>query len=272
MAFGGGGGGQITAHVHDNTPLQGGPLNMAGTTIGSLNAGSITYSDGAALQELVIGNTADTLTVSGGNPTWSAAGAGTQVFKETFTQSSDSTYLTCTFADSYIYNNFSSLIAVGEIKYTGGTSGVGLCQQINNSGSWFTADYFSIGTFVNNPAYGNWNEVFQSADPQNTLFSDISNTTGAGINNGGTVSFKLQFFDGKVTSYDRYWKPYSYSSYVGGVTEMQSGYAAHERPDFTDEPELEGIRFFFNSDFTASGQVGDVAQDSYCTFWTVANT
>lgn len=76
MTFGGGGGGAISPHVHDNTPLQGGPLDMAGTTIGSLNAGSITYSDGAALQELAIGGASENLTVSGGGlPQWTASGA-----------------------------------------------------------------------------------------------------------------------------------------------------------------------------------------------------
>ena len=53
MPFSGGGGsGQLTAHVHDNTPLQGGPLNFNNTTIGGMGAGDITYSDGAALQTL----------------------------------------------------------------------------------------------------------------------------------------------------------------------------------------------------------------------------
>lgn len=52
MSFGGGGGGALPAHVHDNTPLQGGPLNFSNVTIGGMSAGDITYSDGAALQTL----------------------------------------------------------------------------------------------------------------------------------------------------------------------------------------------------------------------------
>jgi len=52
MPFSGGGGGQLTAHVHDNTPLQGGPLNFNNTTIAGMGAGDITYSDGNALQTL----------------------------------------------------------------------------------------------------------------------------------------------------------------------------------------------------------------------------
>jgi len=78
MAFGGGGSAGMTNHVHNNVPLQGGPLDFANDTIASLNVGSTTFSDGAALQELVIGNPADTLVVNGAGtaPEWGAAGGG----------------------------------------------------------------------------------------------------------------------------------------------------------------------------------------------------
>jgi hypothetical protein len=80
MPFSGGGGGQLTNHVHDNTPLQGGPLNFNNTTIGGMNSGDLTYSDGAALQQLAISAPNDQLRVSAGNiPEWftPAAGAST---------------------------------------------------------------------------------------------------------------------------------------------------------------------------------------------------
>ena len=71
MPFSGGGGGQLTNHVHDNTPLQGGPLNFNNTTIGGMNSGDLTYSDGAALQQLAISAPNDQLRVSAGNiPEW----------------------------------------------------------------------------------------------------------------------------------------------------------------------------------------------------------
>jgi len=80
MGFGGGGGGQLTAHVHDNTPLQGGPLNFSNVTIGGMNQGDLTFSDGAALQTLTypaIPNnetlTAATLSTA---PSWAAAAGG----------------------------------------------------------------------------------------------------------------------------------------------------------------------------------------------------
>jgi len=78
MPFSGGGGGQLSNHVHDNTPLQGGPLNFNNTTIGGMNAGDITYSDGAALQTLVYPAVpaGETLTAAALStaPTWAAAG------------------------------------------------------------------------------------------------------------------------------------------------------------------------------------------------------
>jgi len=76
MGFGGGGGGALPAHVHNSVPLQGGPLDFANDTIASLTAGSTTFSDGAALQELVIGNAGDSLVVNAGAtaPEWVGGG------------------------------------------------------------------------------------------------------------------------------------------------------------------------------------------------------
>jgi len=77
MGFGGGGSAGISAHVHNNVPLQGGPLDFANDTIASLNAGSTTFSDGAALQELVLGNAGESMVVNGAGtaPEW-GAGSG----------------------------------------------------------------------------------------------------------------------------------------------------------------------------------------------------
>jgi len=75
MGFGGGGGGALPNHEHTNIALDGGPLDFVNTTVASLLAGSITYSDGAALQELVIGGAGDQLQVSGGVPAWASASA-----------------------------------------------------------------------------------------------------------------------------------------------------------------------------------------------------
>ena len=41
-----------------------------------MSNGSIAFSDGVHLQERIIGNPSDVLTVAGGVPTWAAAAAG----------------------------------------------------------------------------------------------------------------------------------------------------------------------------------------------------
>jgi len=71
MGFGGGGGGALPNHEHTGIPLDGGPLDFVNTTIASLTANSMTYSDGAALQELNVGLDAQVLGVSGGGCSFS---------------------------------------------------------------------------------------------------------------------------------------------------------------------------------------------------------
>jgi len=76
LGFNGGGGGALPAHEHTNIANDGGPLDFVNTTIASLSAGSTTYSNGAALQELLIGNPAETLVVNalGTGPEWASGG------------------------------------------------------------------------------------------------------------------------------------------------------------------------------------------------------
>ena len=64
MGFSGGGSNILKPHTHDSNILQdGGNLNFQGVTQGNLSAGSVTYSDGSNLQELVLGNAGDQLIV-----------------------------------------------------------------------------------------------------------------------------------------------------------------------------------------------------------------
>jgi len=73
MGFSGGGSNVLKPHKHSSAVQDGSPLNMNNVTEAALNAGDIVYSDGAALQRLPIGSTADALVVSAGVPTWGAA-------------------------------------------------------------------------------------------------------------------------------------------------------------------------------------------------------
>jgi len=115
MGFGGGGGGALPAHVHNSLPLQGGPLDFANDTIASLTAGSTTFSDGAALQELVIGNAADTLVVNGAGtaPEWGAPGGGTWVQEGSDIQSGYVANLSVNVTDKDFYQVFYNISSEG---------------------------------------------------------------------------------------------------------------------------------------------------------------
>lgn len=115
MPFAGGGGGQLSNHVHDNTPLQGGPLQFNGTTIGGMNAGDITYSDGAALQTLAFPGVpaGETLTAAAAStsPSW-VAGSGSLYELITSVQlGADATNITASFA-AVSQSDISHILAV----------------------------------------------------------------------------------------------------------------------------------------------------------------
>jgi len=140
MGFGGGGSAGMTAHVHNNVPLQGGPLDFANDTIASLNVGSTTFSDGAALQELVIGNAGDSMVVNGAGtaPEWSA-GAGAFFNLGTFSEAALTTnidtgalaahdfyivYFNISTDASALANAYTSLTINGSVTgYTSNTAG-----------------------------------------------------------------------------------------------------------------------------------------------------
>jgi hypothetical protein len=71
MGFSGGGSNVLKPHTHSAAILQdGGNLNFDNVTEANLTTGSITYSDGSALQELVKGTDGEMLELSGGFPSW----------------------------------------------------------------------------------------------------------------------------------------------------------------------------------------------------------
>ena len=126
MGFGGGGSAGMTAHVHNNVPLQGGPLDFANDTISSMNAGSTTYSNGAALQELAIGNAGDQLVVNGGAtaPEWAAGGAAgiwtAEGFESVGALQANLSVSGMTAKDIYqiIYNVAGDNVTTGQLSFT----------------------------------------------------------------------------------------------------------------------------------------------------------
>ena len=148
MGFGGGGGGALPAHVHNSVPLQGGPLDFANDTIASLNAGSTTFSDGAALQELVIGNAADTLVVNpaGTAPEWAAAAAGSVglTLLDNTVLGADSTTFDTSFTSVVQGTEMSGILAV----FNGSMSATnGMYMQVGTGGALITGgtDYYYSG-------------------------------------------------------------------------------------------------------------------------------
>ena len=130
MPFSGGGGGQLTAHVHDNTPLQGGPLNFNNTTIGGMAAGDITFSDGAALQTLTYpaipaGETLTAVALSTA-PSWVAGGGSPVVTTQEVFCTNGSNTTSATLVD--VPN--STIVLPSR---PGGSAFLSACMMFNNS-------------------------------------------------------------------------------------------------------------------------------------------
>lgn len=113
MGFGAGGSGALPNHEHTLIPLDGGPLDFNNTTVGSMNAGDITFSDGAALQQLAYPAVpaGETLTAAALStaPAWTAAAAGVNnrviLDSQTFTASTTQviTFTPATPIDDSVY-------------------------------------------------------------------------------------------------------------------------------------------------------------------------
>ena len=171
MPFSGGGGGDLPNHQHSSVPLSGGPLDMANVTIGSLSAGSVVYSDGNALQELVAPGVpaGETLTFAPAAtaPSWGAAAAGGPMeFIDTQT-STGNDFTTFTFADAIDFTNYSCMIAHFALGtddsrtlqiQLGDTTAGGLintnydsCYSDNEAGTWTSS--YSSGNSSFEPAH-----------------------------------------------------------------------------------------------------------------------
>ena len=186
MGFGGGGGGQLTAHVHDNTPLQGGPLNFNNTTIGGMGAGDITFSDGAALQTLVYpavpaGESLTAVALSTA-PTWVAAGGATvstQKISPTANQTTTSVAMTDVTAGSATLPT-----------RAGGFAFMTYCQSMEKN----TTGYVKLGFYYN----GSSQERVSSAIDTVSLETTASVSAVDDLD-GGTVQLQWGCDGGTVT-------------------------------------------------------------------------
>jgi len=218
MPFSGGGGGQLTNHVHDNTPLQGGPLSFNGTTIGGMSAGDITFSDGAALQTLAYPGVpaGETLTAAALStaPSWSAGAGGGAAYEllgtttlgvaaadQTLTWASES------FADIAAVDIFFSCVTPGNLN--------GIQFQLNGITS---ASYDWDGTYVAGGASSSINgsgliRVYSPTASQyftghiQVICMDPSNTSG---------SAPFLMYSGNVTSAGAY-SMYNFGGHLNGL-------------------------------------------------------
>jgi len=250
MPFNGGGGGAITPHVHNAVPLQGGPLDFVNDTISSMNAGSVTFSSGAALQELVIGNPSDALVVNGaGNaPEWAAgASAGAYTFLQTETLGADTNSWTVNLTTPYqVATNGSLVIELESLE----TNGAGLSTLA------FTYNNFA------NQYYISW---------QNQLGSTVTN----GLNNNQTsiplitnittthkINAQLQFFNNPLTENTNYTRNINFSAYNTNNSEWRIG-RSHREDTVPFTTEITEINFSLDN--------GDLAQDSIINIYVVTN-
>ena len=279
MAFGGGGGGQITNHVHDNTPLQGGPLDMAGTTIGSLNQGSITYSDGAALQELISpavpAGEVLTFAPAATAPSWSAGGGGGSYnFKEAFTLGADNTTFEWIFTNPYVYNDFEEL----QIRFNCGVTGVagsgmGLALQMGFNGSggaYETTNYLYSAFYNSGPAQGYNNDIGLGNPAMKILASNAD--IGAGIHAGNTLQGVLRFTDSPLIDSDGGWiRQCNYDITNQSRNQQQIGRGWYRDPTDPESyyAELERVKLIF-LDGTTTAIEFEAGSQAYC--YTIASS
>jgi len=219
MGFGGGGSGALPAHQHSNVPLSGGPLDMANVTIGSLNQGSVVYSDGAALQELVMPGVPAgellTFAAAATAPSWaSGAAGGSLTLIDNTVLGADDTEIDTTFAAVEQGTEMSGIMAVlnasrdttngfyiqvngittGTYHYAGQKIDAGVSTLNNSPANSIWQPYASGGLTAQDHLY--FRMFFTAGDPtlaaaaDKTLrFSSIGVLDGAiGVNFWGTNS------------------------------------------------------------------------------------
>lgn len=137
MPFSGGGGGALQNHVHNNVPLQGGPLDFSNNTIAGMAQGDITYSDGNALQILnapaVPNNEVLTFAPAAVAPSWAAAGGATVELldNQTISGTASPQLVTFTPAGALTFSDYSYLVCVLNSSETA-TGTNQLQMRINN--------------------------------------------------------------------------------------------------------------------------------------------
>ena len=159
MGFSGGGSNVLKPHKHTSSVQDGSPLNMNNVTEGSLTAGDIVYSDGAALQRLAIGGAGTAITSSGTAPQWSAtAGISTNTLVDFITANFSST--STTFVSTGLQLTLTNSAGGIAIIQTSGAVVAGATNVDNNF------SIFDDGVAASNAATGICNNQTAAAERQ----------------------------------------------------------------------------------------------------------
>jgi len=201
MAFSGGGSNVLKPHTHDSTILQdGGNLNFQNITQSNMSAGSVTYSDGNHLQELILGAAGTQLQVVGAAPAWvSDPAQGKYQLLDSYNAGATPA-LTKTFTFSPVLNlqtEYSEIIVVGNLNCAATTLGLGE-MQLNGIGG--TAYQPSYGFDFNGAAINNYLRGAGTSQPSFVLFPSTTNVAGSGVRFKSRISL-IETGGGAVDNY-----------------------------------------------------------------------
>ena len=236
MGFSGGGSNILKPHTHDSNILQdGGNLDFQGVTQGNMSEGSVTYSDGSNLQELVkpAAPAGEVLTFAAAAtaPSWVVPGTNHDRLEqlasyETVNATTDTVTLTFSQIDlddyASLYLTFSGvLVGACDIEVTMGNgsnyrygyeqSDTGTWSNVNATGQteWKLTDLGAGAWFVGTCWLSGWtsnegNDGY-AAQWQTTGLS-TSNSIGGGFTNSGSSSITSVTVQTSASYFEQYCK------------------------------------------------------------------
>lgn len=219
MPFSGGGGGALPNHQHTNLPLDGGPLDAAGVTVASLNAGSLMYSDGVNLEELTIGAAGNQMEVVGVTPTWVApapppGAAPGYNYIESFTLGADAATWTVTLANPWVFSSSTSLVLYMQGAATGGAVDTNLAVSYNGHAS----------AFYNNCDQQRGTAIYQMFEAGVASAQVMFPQGGSGIDDPDGYNVMLQWVNNPFTGTAKNYAPCNYNFVCPYQAQRQQGW------------------------------------------------
>ena len=194
MGFGGGGSNVTLPHTHDSTITQDGGDLAANITSFGLAAGSVLYSDGSNIQELVVGSPSNALQVNGAGtaPEWAAASGGTASSQSdrlasTFTTSSASFVTT---GLSITENNNAGISIAQFNPMFGGDTTSNFGYAIFNDGVIDNMSYQMTQTGGTHP---NGSSTYSHTADQSVLTARVAALEGGSLELEGSATFSSNF-------------------------------------------------------------------------------